>query len=234
MSISVLVVDDEQIARKRIVRLLEDHHEPFIIRESTDAIVACNLMQAFQPEIIFLDINMPKYSGFDFLKMSNLKNIKIIFQTAYSEYAVQAFEAEAENYLLKPFSKERFYKVLNKALNSLGKKDSSKQIDNIVVKIGNKEKLINVSTIYYFGTTNHTSFLVLKDRIFSCSYSLQELEEKLNPEVFIRVHRNTLLNRAYVESWSNTYPMVIHLKNGDSLRVSKERRRKVREFFTHA
>lgn len=233
MSISVLIVDDEQIARKRILTLLEDYHEPFDIQETADVIAASQIVQLSKPNIIFLDIKMPKFSGFDFIRMNDLRSSKVIFQTAYSEYAAKAYEVEAENYLLKPFSKERFYNVLKKTLDTLRQRDNSKNLKSILVKIGQREKMIDIKDVLYFSTINHSTFLALKDRTFFCSFSLQELEENLNSANFIRVHRNTLLNASYVESWSNTYPMVIHLKNGETLKVSKERRRKVREFFAN-
>lgn len=233
MTVPILIVDDEQIARKRICSLLNEHHETFEIKEATDVVSACQLLENYSPFIVFLDINMPKFNGFDFISMKPQKEMKIIFQTAYSEYAAKAFEVDAENYLLKPFSKERFNNVLNKALATVTVQEDISYVEHILVKIGQRERLIEVKDIYYFSTTNHSTYLALKDRSYSCSHSLQELEDSLNPEHFIRIHRNTLLNFNYVESWTNSYPMFIHLENGESLRVSKERRRKVREFISN-
>ncbi|NRA66004.1 MAG: response regulator transcription factor [Pseudobacteriovorax sp.] len=233
MTASILIVDDEEIARQRIVKLLEEFDGDFQIKEARDAVSAGEELAAFDPDIIFLDVEMPVYSGFDFLKQHNLNKSLIIFQTAYSEYAVKAFEENAENYLLKPFSKQRFEEVLTKALSNIEASSQSNQyLRNIPIKIGLREKRIETSEILYFSYQDKTSYLHLIDKKYSCNLTMKDLEATLDPQLFIRIHRNHILNRHFVSSFSHTYPMIVTMENQDDLQVSKERRKMVKDFLT--
>jgi two-component system LytT family response regulator len=229
MTVKVLVVDDEQIARQRIISLLQSRPEDFIIREASNVLDAVDVAEYFIPDIVFLDIRMPKHSGFDLLKIHNFGRAKIIFQTAYSEHAVHAFELNAENYLLKPFTRQRFCDVVDRALVNI--KTPAQGLQSVAITIGKHEKLIPIEEVYCFTTKDHTTYIQLEDKSFSYQESLTSLENQLDPEDFYRVHRNAIINRRHVASWSKTYPMIVTLTNGQMIQVAKEKRRRAKEFF---
>ena len=159
MTIQVLVVDDEEIARKRIVKLLGEMNFDLQIAEASNAIEAGETIAHSTPDLIFLDINMPVYSGFDFLKQHQLESCSIIFQTAYSEYAVKAFECNADNYLLKPYTRKRFFEATEKIPKLVEERVRSKYLKFVTIKVGLLEKKIPVDQISLFKTQEKTCFL---------------------------------------------------------------------------
>ena len=112
----VLVVDDELLSRKKILRFLEQRQEQFNVLEASNGIEALDIIEKDSPDIVFLDIEMPEMNGMDLVQAVQNPNYKLIFQTAYSEFAVQAFEKNALDYLLKPFNQDRFNQALDKGL----------------------------------------------------------------------------------------------------------------------
>jgi two-component system LytT family response regulator len=157
----ILIVDDELLSRKKIRRFIENRPESFEILEASNGIEALNLIESQNPDIVFLDIEMPEMNGMDLVQTIGTPHFKLIFQTAYSEFAVDAFEKNALDYLLKPFNEERFNQALEKGLEGT---TSTQQITaltdtltkdevyltKVVVKRGMKNTLIPVEDVLWF------------------------------------------------------------------------------------
>ena len=154
-----VIIDDEFLARSIVKEYLKEHSTIEIVAECSDGFEGLKAIQQHQPQLIFLDIQMPKINGFEMLEL--VENLpKVIFTTAFEEYALKAFESNAVDYLLKPFSKDRFEKALNKALQQVQEQKSTEsvletaslspqQISRVVVKDGSKIRIIPIHQIQY-------------------------------------------------------------------------------------
>jgi two-component system LytT family response regulator len=241
MNRRILIVDDEELARVRIRRFLEAQASALEIREAADGFEALEVIPGFHPDLIFLDIEMPELSGFDVLHHLENRPFAIIFQTAFDEFAVRAFEENACDYLLKPFSDERLAKALAKASGSAPAPGQWKSLDarlaserkfleRIVVSIGpRRSKLIDHREVLCFLSESHVTRAVLEKTDYAYDYSLTHLEERLDPSLFLRIHRNAIINtRGVVGLRSGPVPTVT-LRNGMELKISRDRRAQVRE-----
>jgi two-component system LytT family response regulator len=242
MTVKILCVDDEDLSRQHMLRLLNKREESFDLEEACNGLEAIEKITQWSPDIVFLDIKMPGLSGFDVLYQLESRPFQIIFQTAYDEYAVKAFEVNACDYLLKPYNEQRFSTALDKALdgrnnNSLEKLEKKLMTDDIflsrfVVKMPNRAVIIEEEDIHYFVSKDHTTWIHLKDVSYAYDYSLKFIEDRVDPKIFLRIHRNTMVHRNKIESFSLTTPMTIKLSDGSRHQVAKERRRKVNQILT--
>lgn len=203
------MVDDEPLAREALKMVLNDFDDIEIIAECTNGFEAIEAVQKYQPNVLFLDIQMPKLSGFDVLELLGEQAPPVVFVTAYDSYAVRAFEAHAFDYLLKPVQKKRLEKTLQRfrrqstlyradrqLLEELQK--SERPLRRILIREGTKVHIIPVENISHVEAqgdyvriyTEETSFLKLE--------KLRVLEVKLDKRRFVRVHRSYLLNLAYL------------------------------------
>jgi len=238
----VLIVDDENLSRKKIRRFLEDRGEGFNIMEAENGLQALDMIENEHPNIVFLDIEMPEMSGMDLIHSLPNPKFHLIFQTAYSEYAVQAFEKNAIDYLLKPFNQDRF----NQALEKCVKKPSSQLIQDldqlkdsfaekkmyltkIVVKRGTKNTLIDVDKIIYFRSENHYSYICTENFEYIHSEPLKDLILKLDPKKFQQVHRNAIINLDCVREVIEGDNMQAVMSNGQKLQVSRSHRKLVKD-----
>jgi two-component system LytT family response regulator len=213
-----IIVDDEELAREDLKALLNDFNEIEIIGESESVEETKELIEKLNPDLIFLDIQMPGRSGFDLLGEIEC-SARIIFVTAYDEYAIRAFEINAVDYLMKPVNKERLSQSIErlKAEQEIKKNIKMKLElkDNIFltvnnhyqfVKIGSIVKIISAGNYSEIYTSTKIKGLVLK--------SLKEWEERLPPNYFIRIHRGAIINVEYIErleEWFN-YSYKVYLK----------------------
>jgi len=200
-----VIIDDEPLARSVVKEYLQSHPEIEVMQECSDGFEGMKAIQQYQPDIIFLDIQMPKINGFEMLDLiDNLPHV--IFTTAFEEYAIKAFEAHAADYLLKPFSQERFDKSIEKLFqqqNSITTKtqqilgtasQSPMQANRIVVKDGSKIKIIPVSQVQYLEAADDYVKIHSKDGIFLKKKTMQYFEESLLLQQFIRIHRSYIIN----------------------------------------
>ena len=200
-----VIIDDEPLARSVVKEYLQSHPEIEVMQECSDGFEGMKAIQQYQPDIIFLDIQMPKINGFEMLDLiDNLPHV--IFTTAFEEYAIKAFEAHAADYLLKPFSQERFDKSIEKLFqqqNSITTKtqqilgtasQSPMQANRIVVKVGSKIKIIPVSQVQYLEAADDYVKIHSKDGIFLKKKTMQYFEESLLLQQFIRIHRSYIIN----------------------------------------
>lgn len=236
----VLIVDDEKIARDRIKRFLSSLAKEVIVSEAENAPEALEKIKKEKPDILFLDIQMPVMTGFDLLYQIEDRNFQIIFQTAYDEFAVKAFEVNACDYLLKPFSEERLLSSTKKAFQLLKQNESIQKLEKhleasniyistVVSKSGSMTKLLKVSEILAFKSEDHYTFAITEKGEFIIENSLSFLEERLDSNLFVRCHRNNIVQIECIEKIGNTENSVLYLKNGIELPLSRESRKKLKE-----
>lgn len=229
----VIIVDDEEPARKLIKEFLQLHKDFVIVAECNNGVDAVKSIDTFKPDLVFLDIQMPGLTGFEVLqKLEEMP--QIIFSTAYDQYAFKAFEVNAIDYLLKPFKQERFDEAIEKIIindksymsqiqtlvNGLNEKET--YLTNILVSVRNRLINIPVSTIIYIQADGNYAKLILEKESHLTSYGLSKLEEKLNAQQFIRVHRSTLININNVKeaySYPSSYELI--MSNGEMVKVSR-------------
>jgi len=200
MSINCLIIDDEPIAQQIIERYLEPFDQIQIVGKCINAIEANSLLQSLQVDLIFLDIEMPHIDGLAFVK-SLAKPPKVIVTTAHREYAIDAFEIDVIDYLLKPISQERFLKALNRVLLM----DRSKEEANpyIYLKVNSKMVQVYLSEICYIqGLSNYVK-VYCDDRTLICYQKLSHLEEVLPQSLFKRSHRSYIVNLKKVRSYTS-------------------------------
>lgn len=200
-----ILIDDEPLARSIVKEYLQTYNDIAIIAECDNGFEGVKAIAQHQPEIIFLDIQMPKINGFEMLEL--IENPPaVIFTTAFEEYAIKAFETHAVDYLLKPFSKERFDKALQKLLQqqktSIEKtkelldtpSESPVQQNRIVVKDGSKIKIIPVSQIQYLEAADDYVKIITADGTYLKKKTMQYFEDSLQASQFVRVHRSFIVN----------------------------------------
>ncbi|HEY3389166.1 MAG TPA: LytTR family transcriptional regulator DNA-binding domain-containing protein [Prolixibacteraceae bacterium] len=234
--IRTLIIDDESLARDLLRHYLSKDERVEIIGECANGFEAVLAIQELNPDLIFLDIQMPKITGFEMLELMPNPPI-IIFSTAYDQYAIRAFEANAIDYLLKPYPFERVVVALNKAVEKLKSKTSSPEIsrliethddesgvlNRVVVKSGRKIQVIPVESIYYIESQDDFVMIYCAEGHFMKQKTMKFFEQHLDEKQFVRIHRSYLLNLAYIseiqqyekESW------IVLTKQGAKLKVSK-------------
>ncbi|MBX2954188.1 MAG: response regulator transcription factor [Leadbetterella sp.] len=201
MHIEAIAIDDEPKALEVVTMLAEK--VPFLTVKATftDAFKAIPYLQQNKVDLLFLDIKMPDISGFEFLSTLSRKP-KVIFTTAYSEYAVNAFEVDAVDYLMKPFSLARFSKACNKALEAL--EPDTPEADSIFLKTGMEEEKIFFDDILFVISQGNYMEYHLKDRKLLCRQTLQEALQQLPAEKFVRLHRSYIVATDKIDKVSRT------------------------------
>lgn len=228
----VIIIDDEKAGRQLINEYLEDYPDLIVLGEANNGVDAVKMINEFKPDLVFLDIQMPGMTGFDVLK--HLEELpQIIFSTAYDQYALKAFEVHAVDYLLKPYTKDRFKIAverlfqnteMNKAetlTNSL-LMESANYPAKILVQSQNKLVTVAVEDVIRIEAFGDYSKLITEDKTYLSNYGISTLEEKLNPAIFIRVHRSSIINLNKVKElnkYTKSYDVV--MQNNDVVRVSR-------------
>ncbi|WP_294317747.1 LytTR family DNA-binding domain-containing protein [uncultured Chryseobacterium sp.] len=198
--INCIIIDDEPLA----VRLLENHiakiAELNLVATATNALEAYRILQTREVDLLFLDIQMPDLNGIEFLRSLN-KRPPVIFTTAYREFAIDGFELEAVDYLLKPITFERFFKSVDRILRHMKKKNE----DNFVIfkSDGFNRKLL-LKDILYFESVGNDIKAVLRDEVITVpKMSVSELAANLQDKGFLRIHRSFIINQNLVTAISN-------------------------------
>lgn len=226
----VIIVDDEKAGRKLITEYLEDFPELVILAEINNGVDAVREINRFKPDIIFLDIQMPGMTGFEVL--THLEEIpKVIFSTAYDQYALKAFEVHAVDYLLKPYTKKRFRVAINRLkadnnpIESLTQSllmENKSYPERVLVQSNKKLITVSVEDIQWIEAFGDYSKLHLEKESFLSNYGITSLEEKLNPKQFVRVHRSSMINLNAVKElnkYGKSYDVTVN--NGEVVRVSR-------------
>ncbi len=245
MSMKILVVDDEQPARQRIRKLIEscEAAKDAETTEATNGLEALQKITENQPDIVILDVDMPEMTGIDLLHQLPQKNFLVIFQTAHSHFAVEAFELSAIDFLLKPYTRARFEQSVEKAIKKLNERERLTSLEEelikrknymrrFVVNVGQKTKIIDESEVCYFSSKDHITSVHMEDISYAYQNSLTHIEKHTDPERFLRIHKNAVINLRETKSYSKSRPMTVLMKNGDELRVARDREKAVREVLS--
>ncbi|RIV21194.1 DNA-binding response regulator [Fibrisoma montanum] len=234
----VVIIDDEAAGRTLIRQYLEAYPHLIVVGEANNGVDAVRLINEFRPDLVFLDIQMPGLTGFDVLK--HLDEIpQIIFSTAYDQYALQAFDVHAVDYLLKPYTRERFAQAVNRISSHTVQKiqplaesllSPSTYPEKILVQTGNRLLAVAVADILRIEAEGDYSNLVTGKGSFLSNYGISSLESKLNPQQFIRVHRSDIINLNFIreiQKYPSSYDVI--MQNGDVVRVSRSYMDRIRE-----
>lgn len=215
-----LVIDDEELARKRVLYLLQQVPDVQILGECSNGKTAIAEINKMRPDIIFLDINMADMSGFEVLQKVTISPKPIvIFVTAYDNYALKAFDADAFDFLLKPFKDERFFRTMEKVrkistneadenfekriieLFNLYKRNSKKTTarTKLPIKQGNKTVLLDPADIMYITASGYYAEIFMENKKYVLRESLNNLCETLDSNKFVRIHRSSIVNLQHVK-----------------------------------
>ncbi len=195
-----LVIDDEPLGRSNIALLLRAHPDIELLGEYGDALAGLEAIRLHHPDLVFLDVRMPEYDGFDILEMLGGEvPASIIFVTAYDEYALKAFEAGALDYLLKPFSNARFARALDRARQRIAARNDPARhhpagLDRIAVKTAGRVTFLNPAEIDWIEAADYYASIHVGPRTHLLRRSMNELESDLDPARFCRIHRSTIVN----------------------------------------
>ncbi|MFZ6023153.1 MAG: LytR/AlgR family response regulator transcription factor [Bacteroidota bacterium] len=202
----LIIIDDEPLARSIVKEYLQAYPDIELVQECGDGFEGVKAIQQHQPDLVILDIQMPKINGFEMLEL--IENPPaVIFATAFEEFAIKAFEAHAIDYLLKPFSKERFIKAIDKwkatekqlqhnrtseLLDAVS--NTSQQQNRIVLKDNGKIKIILTAQVQYFEAADDYVKIHTAEGVFLKNKTMQFFEQKMDPAQFIRIHRSYMVN----------------------------------------
>jgi two-component system, LytTR family, response regulator len=223
--IQVIVIDDERSSREEIKRALRNYAEFEVIGEAKNADEAKEQIEVKHPDLIFLDIQMPEKSGFDLLE--SLEEVPaVIFTTAFNQYAVQAFEVNALDYLMKPIREERFTKAIEKIKNNISHKSSQNKTRmtdrQIFIKDGDKYYFVQLSEIYLIESLGNYSRLYFEGKKALLKRSLRQWEEILDATLFFRISRTQIINTHHIRQIHSMSKgrLKINLKTGELLDMS--------------
>jgi len=235
--VRALIIDDEELARKVIYKYLEKHPDIEIVQECENGFTGLQAINELKPDLVFLDIQMPKINGFEMLDVLDEKP-SIIFSTAHDEFAIKAFEHSAADYLLKPYSQKRFSEAVNKAIEKikLGTQTNSEiqslqnnlakppdYLRRVVIKSGSSVEVLPVDDVQYLAAADDYVELHTAKKSYLKQKTMNYFDQQLDPEQFMRVHRSYIVaihQIAKLESYSKDSYILI-LKNGKEINVSK-------------
>jgi two-component system LytT family response regulator len=232
--IGAVIVDDEELARGLVREMLKAHADVRVLAECANGFEAVKAVADLKPDLLFLDIQMPKLDGFEVLELVG-RDIAVVFTTAYDTYAMRAFDAHAVDYLLKPFSAERFEKALDRAKQRLGEKTPDpaelaaaarppeQYLQRIVVKDGPAVHVIPVEKLDYVEAQDDYVALKSDKKTYLKQQTISSLESMLDPAVFIRIHRSHIVNLervAKIEAYTKDSKIAV-LRDGTQLPVSR-------------
>jgi len=229
-----IIIDDEPLARDIVKEYLQPYPDIEVVAECNDGFEGIKATQQYESGLIFLDIQMPKINGFEMLELLDSDNAPaVIFTTAFDEFAIKAFESNAIDYLLKPFSKERFDKAIQKFLQNTGTSQtqlavetaaqSPSQQNRIVVKDGNKIKIIPIHQVNYLEAADDYVKIITAEGSFLKKRTMGFFEQSLAPFHFARIHRSYIVNTQLItriDAYEKDSHLVL-LNTGVKLPVSK-------------
>lgn len=240
----VIIIDDEPLARSIVIEYLQGHNELELVAECNDGFQGVKAIMQHKPDLIFLDIQMPKINGFEMLELLD-STPSVIFTTAFDEYAIKAFETNAIDYLLKPFSKERFESALEKWKSKQTSLVSEKNVEGllenplkqpdeknrIVVKNGSDIRIVPTQDIQYIEAYDDYVKIFTKETYYLKKKTMNYYEQVLDATKFFRTHRSFIINLQELTRIEplekNTY--VVLLKNGKKIPLSRSGYSKLKE-----
>jgi two-component system LytT family response regulator len=234
-TLRVVIVDDEPLARAMVRQCIAAHPGVDVIAECGNGFEAVKAVTELAPDLLFLDVQMPKLSGFEVLELIG-RDVAVIFTTAYDQYALRAFEVHAVDYLLKPFSEQRFAEALSRARERLASKESlpvdalvsearprQEPLERVLIRDGSKVHVLPVDRIDYVEAQDDYVCFKSEGKSYLKDQTLGSAEASLDPVRFVRIHRSYLLNIdriARVELYAKDSRVAI-LRDGSRLPVSR-------------
>jgi two-component system LytT family response regulator len=247
MTVRAYVVDDERLAVQRLTRLLEASGRVDVAGSSTDPEAALAFLQTHQVDVLFLDIQMPGLTGFQLLERLDTCPL-VIFTTAYDQYALNAFAVNSIDYLLKPVEPERLDHALDKLERLRGQRRPdvralarelaaelapARRLERIASRVGERTTVLETARTSHFVAKDKLTFAIVHGREHVIDYTLAELEERLDPRRFVRIHRSTIVNAAFVQELFPAVDggMLVRLKDEQKteLSVARDRVRELKE-----
>ena len=256
MPLSAVIVDDEQLARDELAYLL-NHSDVNVVAQGKNGLEAVNLIREHNPDLVFLDVQMPGLDGFGVIKKLLDRKVplpKIVFATAFDQYAVKAFEVNAVDYILKPFDKKRIAQSIDKARAKLDSSTGSVEKLETLVRMLESQKpaaskiLIKAAGRLFLADPKDICFATIEDGVITVTTgghlgmegqsncrTLEELLESLDPSLFWRAHRSYLVNtnhiREVVPWFKSSYQLRMDDKKQTEIPVSRAQTRRLRELF---
>jgi two-component system LytT family response regulator len=243
--IKTVIVDDELLARNLIKSYLQDVESVHLVGECENGFEGVKMINELKPDLVILDIQMPKITGIEMLELLDHKP-EVIFSTAYDQYAIKAFEHNAIDYLLKPFSKERFLEAIKKVSERIVRGDFNSEpagilseelregfLDRIVVKDRSKIHIIPVNRIIYIEAMDDYVMIYTQEGRYIKQKRMKDLEDSLDPQEFIRIHRSSIVKVneiKEIQQYEKESHIVI-LSNKTKLKVSKSGYKKLKEIL---
>lgn len=233
-----IIIDDERLARKELATLLENHPNIDVVDEAVNADEAVEKIEAHEPDVIFLDVQMPGKTGFELLE-SMERVPQVIFTTAYDEFALKAFEFNALDYLLKPIQADRLTESIQKIQARSSKKSNARDHklggdDQVFVKDGDKCWFVRLSDVRLFESDGNYIKVYFENFKPMIHKSLNALDERLDDRTFFRASRKHIINLGWVESidtWFNG-GLLVQLKGGEKIEVSRRQSARFREMMS--
>lgn len=232
-----IIIDDERLARKELQTLLSDYHEIEVVDECATPNAAIESIKKHNPDIIFLDIQMPGKTGFELLEELDA-NPEVIFVTAYDEHAIKAFEVNALDYLLKPIDPERLKETIKKLSIETVSNELRKEVlgndDQIFIKDGEKSWFIKLSEVSLFESEGNYVRIYFENFKPLVLKSLNNLEKRLDERCFFRANRKFIINLSWVdhvENWFNG-GLQVTLKSGQKVEISRRQAVKFKNMFS--
>ena len=260
--IRTVVIDDEPVARAGVQKLLRDDDEVVVVGEAGNGRDAIRLIEELQPDLVFLDIQMPELNGFEVLEAIGPRQVPaLVFVTAYDQFALRAFEAQALDYILKPFEDDRFLAVLERAKEQVRRSRSSELGDRleallsayaahnasvpappagyltrILVRDSGTVTFQPVDAIDWIEAADYYAKLHVAEKVELVRYTMNDLERQLDPRRFVRVHRSAIVNVLRVKEIRLDYQNhhVIVLRSGTRVPLSRSRKEVLEEVLSRA
>ena len=244
MTKRAIIIDDERLARNELKKLLMDYPEVEVVAEAANASEGIEKVESFQPDLIFLDIQMPGKTGFDMLAELD-RSPHVIFTTAYDEYALKAFEVNALDYLLKPVEPKRLADALHK-LDQVDEKEGLStttptvnrgtlgEVDQVFVKDGERCWFVKLSDIRLFESVGNYAKVFFGNNKPLILKSLNALEERLDEKMFFRANRKHIVNLRMIEKIEPYFNggLLLELKGGEKIEVSRRQTVKFKEMMS--
>ena len=242
MPITAIIIDDERLARNELKKLLEQHPEIQIIDEASSVDEGVEKIDMARPDLIFLDIQMPGKTGFDLLAEIE-KSPKVIFTTAFDEFALKAFEVNALDYLLKPIDPNRLSDAIQKLQTEISLEQASllgttrgplSEADQVFVKDGEKCWFVKLSEIRLFESVGNYAKVYFSTNKPLILKSLNALEDRLDDHVFFRANRKHIINLAWIEKIEPYFNggLLVELKGGEKIEISRRQTVKFKEMMS--
>ena len=253
MKIRTLIVEDEPLARERIHALLEDERDIEVVAECGDGRVAVEEIRQNRPDLVFLDINIPEVDGFGVIEEIGVDEMPpVVFVTAYDQYAVQAFDTHALDYILKPFDEDRFRTAVGRARQAILQQSAGsldrrltdlledlrkpRYLERLAVRAGGKIIFLRTDEIDWIGAEGNYARMHVGSKSHLMRETMTSLEQKLDPGRFLRIHRSTIVNADAIAELEPLFQgdYVVILRNGTRLTSSRGYRSNLQAFMERA